>query len=561
MSARASNSLELLQNPETLQESSLAGDGARRTKGNLRFDRRFRELDVPRLQVSAMTRDRDLFQSRNELVTRCAAQFPDVIRALARNEIDIEEVEAAERQSNLKHFLREKREKRDTMLTASEHGEDSVGHVLSLPTAVIEPVTAVPAEEVVAANRLRAPLLETLLQIVASMSAIKPDSRRRYATSLVALKGKLGVFALAEDHFDVLASIDPAVWAALREAAKRRFPFEALRQLLALRPTERKAALRAQGRKLRGPLWVEIEEMFSALQEITAVEWNALSFGGDLLAAELVVAKMDEMTPEQRGQLRKAAQLLLGDAPVRAMEQIQLSDWVLMSSAWCGSGADWNHLRRSLSACLTTLFDDDPDYPFRRRVIRRIPLKPEEHRVPDLNVQAFRRIVEALPPEARQFLIALVLTGARIGEYLRLGKEHLLPLSYQVKIPGTKTQGSASHVQVTSDMWHYVENAVPAPFRYGKLRRLFIDACAACGIPNLVLHDLRHFHAQWAAKNGASLSAIQRSLRHGAGSVTGRYADTLNLTQVATAIATELRSAGFGAPDVGGRNPASGDDS
>ena len=77
------------------------------------------------------------------------------------------------------------------------------------------------------------------------------------------------------------------------------------------------------------------------------------------------------------------------------------------------SAADWNHLRRSLSAFLTT-FVGDVYHPFRRQVMKKIKLRKERPRVPDVSVELFWRIVAAAPEHARPCYVTL---AARTGPH------------------------------------------------------------------------------------------------------------------------------------------------
>jgi hypothetical protein len=75
--------------------------------------------------------------------------------------------------------------------------------------------------------------------------------------------------------------------------------------------------------------------------------------------------------------------------PVRAtVADLRRARWQLLEREWGGSPADWNHLRRAISAFLTVHLDN-VHHPFRLRVLKKIPIRGEKSRVPDLPVETF----------------------------------------------------------------------------------------------------------------------------------------------------------------------------
>lgn len=236
------------------------------------------------------------------------------------------------------------------------------------------------------------------------------------------------------------------------------------------------------------------------------------------------------------GALERAG-ILATTAPVEALARV---DWPALRAAWAPSPASWNHLRRALSAFLTAQLGD-VHHPFRRQVVKHFgKLEREVARVPDLSPDVFWRIVRAAPPHAQAAFVALVATGLRVGEYLRLTETDLYPHTCSVRVPGTKTAASAATVRVNQQLWPWVARAVPAPLAYKWLRTYWKRAAKAVGVPDLRLHDLRHAHGQWSVNAGVPEAAVQASLRHTSGAMTRRYTMQKDRGTVADALAGVL---------------------
>lgn len=543
------------------QEAAAGAAAALPVRGNKRFDRRFPKIGVPRLQVSSGTKDPQEFERRNAALTEMVKSHPDVVRALASGELEFEEVWKAREESNLKYLLAEKRAARErqaeSAVPSTPTGAPSSGTApaASDPAAVVrwmrtDVATLDPGEfrgqlnalMPVLEDRLALPWLETSLTVVVpSMIAIKEPSRRRYETSLRALARRVGVLVLPPADFELVAGISPERWPHIERLLFAGLETARARELAAMGRERRRVELRRLGVRMK-------DETFDALRQLTAAEWDALERVGRFPPREEDIHLRDRLTESEQQVLRRGMECLQGEAPFAAFANVTSAQWLYLSRGWGNSSSDWNHARRAVSAVFSDLLDDNAYHPVRSRVAKGMPILAEEHRVPDLSPELFRKIVDALRPQARCFPVLLVLLGLRISEYTSLGDAHLLRHTHKVKVPGTKTTSSLSHVQVDPSFWGYIEYAVPSPYQYGWLRREWISACEQVGVtPRPVLHDLRHLHGQWAEQYGAPLSAVQRSLRHKPSSVTARYTDRLDLTQVAQALAQVLESAGFGA--------------
>ncbi|HEU4629836.1 MAG TPA: hypothetical protein VFS08_08810 [Gemmatimonadaceae bacterium] len=228
------------------------------------------------------------------------------------------------------------------------------------------------------------------------------------------------------------------------------------------------------------------------------------------------------------------------------------ADWrALRADPAFRSAADWNHLRRALSAFLTA-FLGDVYHPFRRGVVKRIKLRKERPRVPDLSVDLFWRIVAAAPEHARPCYVVLAASGMRLGEYLSLSAASLRPARCAIDIRESKTEAGADLIFVARRLWEWVERGVPSPLGARWMGVYWRRACLAVGAATLVgtgefrtvrvakpgpgpyrrgeaprterremtryegprLHDLRHLFSQLADDRGATTEMVMAALRH-----------------------------------------------
>jgi hypothetical protein len=101
------------------------------------------------------------------------------------------------------------------------------------------------------------------------------------------------------------------------------------------------------------------------------------------------------------------------------------ASWTQLRGAWQlarKSPADRNLLRRAVSHFLTVLLGD-VRHPFRHEVMKSMPSAKEGRgRTPELTVEEFWSIIEAVPPHARPCFVTLAATAMRPKEYLRCTK-------------------------------------------------------------------------------------------------------------------------------------------
>src|SRR6266702_362961 len=215
-------------------------------------------------------------------------------------------------------------------------------------------------------------------------------------------------------------------------------------------------------------------------------------------------------------------------------------DWRALGAAWKGGPSDWNHLRRAVSRFLT-LYLGDVHHPLRRAVVKAIPTRKEHSRVPDLPLPLFWAIVQATPEFVRAAYVTMAALGLRVGEYLKLTKDHLLPHTLSVRIPGTKTAGSADVVRVDERLWPWIVAGVPSPLAYKWLRLHWKRACLAAEAPSdLRLHDLSHCFGQWLAEAGVAENRIQTGLRHSTAAMTRKYTTMRDKGETARTMADVL---------------------
>jgi len=209
--------------------------------------------------------------------------------------------------------------------------------------------------------------------------------------------------------------------------------------------------------------------------------------------------------------------------PGAVVEDLAAVDWRALEAGWTHSASDWNHVRRAVSKFLSDQLGDS-QHPFRRGIVKRIPLRPEAPRVPDITPELFRAIIEKAPDYVRPVFVTLAATGLRVGEFLRLTLFDLLPHTFSIKVPGTKTAASAAVIRVDESLWPWVRAAVPSPLRYKWLRIAWKHALEAAKADcTLRMHDLRHCTGQWLTDAGRPEASVQRTLRQATPAMTRRY--------------------------------------
>lgn len=233
------------------------------------------------------------------------------------------------------------------------------------------------------------------------------------------------------------------------------------------------------------------------------------------------------------------------DARVRDLERV---DWSAVRPSFKGA-ADWNHLRRALSAFLTC-FLGEMTHPFRRAVITRIIPEKERSVTPDVSLESFWAAVSHLPVWARDPVVCLAITGMRAGEYIYAGEHSLRHHTYEIDADGKSGERVLS---VSPQAWPLICAAIPARYaappkpgqrnsatsRYQRLEKAWRAATKAAGI-RCTLNGLRHLSAQLASDAGFSDGAIADQHGHADAKTTRRYTKRRTRRDVADATATAV---------------------
>lgn len=242
---------------------------------------------------------------------------------------------------------------------------------------------------------------------------------------------------------------------------------------------------------------------------------------------------------------RQKLERLGGLGPHAKVRDLRRVNWKRLKGMWPGrngkppaSAADWMHLRRMISACLSEYLGD-PLHHFRREVLAKIPRAKEDPRVVELSADEFWSLVEHAAPQARPGLVTIAATGFRVEEYFHCGKEHLRPATLAVHLPSGKT--GADVVYVAEWLWPYIEAGIPAPVKEKWLRIHFNRARKAIGRPDLWLRDLRHMFGQLAADQGQAQANIMAAMRHETPAMTARYLRRKAKRDVAEAVGAALK--------------------
>lgn len=258
-------------------------------------------------------------------------------------------------------------------------------------------------------------------------------------------------------------------------------------------------------------------------------------------------------------------------AEAATIADLQRVRWAAVAAAWPSGPADFNRLRAAVSRLLTLVLRDKYA-PLRRAVVAAMPrLKEPEGRVPDVTPAQFLAVLEQLEAagddDVRGAVMVMILTGMRVGEYLWLDETHLQPATRRVRIPseeGNKTGGRT--IAIAEEDWGWLVAAVPfarRPLpavrvrtgqdrRYARIMAAWKRACAAVGLADVWIHDIRHCMAQWADEAGVPLGSIAGVLGHKDPKTTLRYTRMAAAARATGAVGQVLRTAG--ARSAGGKS-------
>jgi integrase len=227
--------------------------------------------------------------------------------------------------------------------------------------------------------------------------------------------------------------------------------------------------------------------------------------------------------------------------------------WKETLDAWDVAEATKNRLRGAVSAFLTQYLGDKY-HPFRRSLMKAIPVYEEAELVVDLTVEEFWTLMEHVPEPAIASYVTLAASGLRVGEYLQCDEPDKRPQVFGIHIPGGKTGEDV--VYVGAEYWPFVEQAIPcrigkAPAvwvdvqhdaRYKRLARWIRAASKATGI-TVTIHHLRHLYAQLGVAEMPE-AMVQKALRHKTPAMTRRYSMRSDKGEVSRAVGRALKRRG-----------------
>lgn len=154
---------------------------------------------------------------------------------------------------------------------------------------------------------------------------------------------------------------------------------------------------------------------------------------------------------------------------------------------------------------------------------RRVTLLPEHsERHVYLEPEAVDKLARATDPLTADMIYFAALTGLRLGEMLRLRPEQIrgstLALDAQTK------SGKPRGIPLPPQAVQIAAKRLPWGVGVPLLRKRFVAARTAAGMPTVRWHDLRHTYASWLVQAGQPLTAVRDLLGHSSLSVTTRYA-------------------------------------
>jgi integrase len=126
------------------------------------------------------------------------------------------------------------------------------------------------------------------------------------------------------------------------------------------------------------------------------------------------------------------------------------------------------------------------------------------------------KLAKELEPDELAAVKAIVATGARLSEYLKLRKVHVDKKRWLVTLLGTKTEAARRTVPIPSIFRSLLTEALPyldGP-KWDRITKGLPAACKRAKIPRLTPNDLRRTHATWLIEAGVTKALIGDSLGH-----------------------------------------------
>lgn len=169
-------------------------------------------------------------------------------------------------------------------------------------------------------------------------------------------------------------------------------------------------------------------------------------------------------------------------------------------------------------------------------------------------------------PHLADFILLALHTGMRKGEMLQLEwsrvdfRQNLIYLDTQKNGQrGSVPLNQVARQALLNRARFRAEQCPAAPHvfcdrrgqRLANVQRAFVSACAAAGLADFHIHDLRHTTAAWLVQAGVPLLEVSHVLRHGSIEMTQRYAH-LAPTSARNAVAKLEAGDNLATPPVAG---------
>lgn len=170
------------------------------------------------------------------------------------------------------------------------------------------------------------------------------------------------------------------------------------------------------------------------------------------------------------------------------------------------------------------------ELPVKRIAWSEFQRKEPKERVRHLSVEQARALLNVLPRNVAEIVGFALAAGCRKNEIVSLTGDrvnmHDQVAEVLTKGGGTRfvNLGPAALAILSSKV---LETGVPV-FDATGLRGRFEAACAELNLQDFHFHDLRHTHATWLGRAGASVQVIQKALGHTQITTTMRYAHVVN---------------------------------
>lgn len=180
--------------------------------------------------------------------------------------------------------------------------------------------------------------------------------------------------------------------------------------------------------------------------------------------------------------------------------------------------------------------EDNLEIPVTKIKWSRFSQKEAKERVRYISPEQARDLLRHLPASTAAVVAFALATGCRKNEIATLTWSRV-DLDYRVVEVETKGGGTrfvnlnASALAIINGL----TNNGGKVFDTCGLRKRFTAAVLATGITDFRFHDLRHTHATWLGRAGASMQIIQAALGHTQITTTARYAHVIQ-GDVATAV-------------------------